>query len=47
MLAVGELRDGRTQSGKQILIGLSPECPRTPSTSARSHDFISHAEIQH
>jgi hypothetical protein len=27
MLAVGELRDGRTQSGKQILIGLSQEFP--------------------
>jgi hypothetical protein len=28
MLAVGELRDGRTQSGKQILIGLSQEFPK-------------------
>jgi len=28
MLAVGELRDGRTQSGKQILIGLSQEFPQ-------------------
>jgi hypothetical protein len=28
MLAVGELRDGRTQSGKAILIGLSQEFPR-------------------
>ena len=28
MLAVGELRDGRTQPGKQILIGLSQEFPQ-------------------
>ncbi|WP_433974184.1 hypothetical protein [Tunturiibacter lichenicola] len=28
MLAVGELRDGRTQSGKDILIGLSNEFPQ-------------------
>jgi hypothetical protein len=28
MLAVGELRDGRTQSGKDILIGLSQEFPQ-------------------
>ncbi|MGH9595980.1 MAG: hypothetical protein ACRD3K_04190 [Edaphobacter sp.] len=28
MLAVGELRDGRTQQGKAILIGLSQEFPR-------------------
>jgi hypothetical protein len=28
MLAVGELRDGHTQSGKQILIGLSQEFPQ-------------------
>jgi hypothetical protein len=28
MLAVGELRDGRTQSGKDILIGLSKEFPQ-------------------
>jgi hypothetical protein len=28
MLAVGELRDGRTQSGKAILIGLSQEFPK-------------------
>ncbi len=28
MLAVGELRDGRTQEGKAILVGLSQEFPR-------------------
>jgi hypothetical protein len=28
MLAVGELRDGRTQEGKAILVGLSKEFPR-------------------
>jgi hypothetical protein len=28
MLAVGELRDGRTQQGKQILVGLSHEFPQ-------------------
>jgi hypothetical protein len=28
MLAVGELRDGRTQQGKEILIGLSREFPQ-------------------
>jgi len=28
MLAVGELRDGRTQQGKDILIGLSQEFPK-------------------
>ncbi len=28
MLAVGELRDGRVQQGKEILIGLSEEFPR-------------------
>ena len=28
MLAVGELRDGRTQEGKAILVGLSQEFPQ-------------------
>ena len=28
MLAVGELRDGRIQQGKEILIGLSKEFPQ-------------------
>jgi hypothetical protein len=28
MLAVGELRDGRVQQGKAILIGLSQEFPK-------------------
>jgi hypothetical protein len=37
MLAVGELRDGRTQEGKAILFGpCTGVSPRTPSTSARS-----------
>jgi len=40
MLAVGELRDGRIQQGKAILIGLSQELPQKhslPAPIAPSH----------
>jgi hypothetical protein len=52
MLAVGELRDGRTQEGKAILFGLAQEFPQEHPLPARGRPptlrlHLPSREIQH